>query len=284
MKLVRHNVPIGLEKPLKVLHISDNHLAYADERDDERKRALASSRQSSFGCKDDRDLHTLMEQIEYANENCDLIVHTGDMIDFVSHLNLDKAREALSHAKNCFMIAGNHEFSQYVGEAWEDTAYKMTGYQQVRKGFGFDLLFRSMVFGGVNFVGIDNGYYNVEAWQLERLKMEVKKGLPIVLCMHTPIFEQKLYDYTMARLDNLCSYLMGCSEEQLMLYSEYRAYQQRPTADTMRFIEYVQSAPLICCALTGHMHKPFESVLPGGIVQIVAGAGYDGYAHEVVFE
>jgi len=206
------------------------------------------------------------------------------MIDFVSHLNLDKAREALSHAKNCFMIAGNHEFSQYVGEAWEDTAYKMTGYQQVRKGFGFDLLFRSMVFGGVNFVGIDNGYYNVEAWQLERLKMEVKKGLPIVLCMHTPIFEQKLYDYTMARLDNLCSYLMGCSEEQLMLYSEYRAYQQRPTADTMRFIEYVQSAPLICCALTGHMHKPFESVLPGGIVQIVAGAGYDGYAHEVVFE
>ena len=31
------------------------------------------------------------------------------------------------------------------------------------------------------------------------------------------------------------------------------------------------------------MHKPFVSALPGGAVQIVAGAGYDGEAHEVTF-
>ena len=284
MEPTKTTVRIGLEKPLRVLHISDNHLAYADERDDERKRALAASRQISFGCKGDKDYETLIAQIDYANEHCDLLVHTGDVIDFVSHLNLEKAHEAFSRSKNLFMAVGNHEFSRYVGEAWEDVAYKMTSYQQVRASLGFDLLFSSRVEGGVNFVAIDNGYYNVEPWQLERLKMEVKKGLPIVLCMHTPLYEKALYDFTMARLDNLCSYLMGCSEELLLPYSEYRAYQQRPTADTMRFVDYVQSQPLVKCLLTGHMHVPFVSTLPGGAVQIVAGAGYAGEAHEVTFE
>lgn len=284
MQLTKHTVHIGLERPLKVLHVSDTHIAYADERDDERKRALAASRQISFGNKGDSDLNTFLDQIAYANEHCDLLVHTGDLCDFVSHLNLEKARAALDTAQNAFMIAGNHEFSQYVGEAWEDTAYKMTGYQQVRKGLGFDLLFRSQIVGGVNFVGVDNGYYNTEPWQLERLKMEAAKGLPIVLCMHTPIYEPALYEFTMQRLDDLCSYLMGCSEELLLPYSEYRAYQQRPTPDTMRFVDYVQSQPLIKAVLAGHLHVPFVSTLPGGAVQFVAGAGYNGEAAEITFE
>jgi len=283
MELTKITVPIGLENPLRVLHVSDTHLAYADARDDERKRALAISRQADFGDRDERILKEFLSQIDYANEHCDLLVHTGDLIDFVSHENLEKGRAALSRSKNVFMIAGNHEFSQYVGEAWEDTAYKMTGYQQVRRGLGFDLLFRSRVVGGVNFVGVDNGYYNTEPWQLERLKMEAEKGLPIVLCMHTPVYERSLYDFTMQRLNNLCSYLMGCNEALLLPYEEYRAYQQRPTAETMRFIDYILSQPLIKCLLTGHMHEPFVSELPGGKIQLVAGAGYRDRACEVTF-
>ena len=42
MKLEKNTVKIGLEKPVRILHVTDTHIALADERDDERKRALAN--------------------------------------------------------------------------------------------------------------------------------------------------------------------------------------------------------------------------------------------------
>ena len=39
LKLREVEVNIGIEKPFSVLHISDSHLAYADERDDARKNS-----------------------------------------------------------------------------------------------------------------------------------------------------------------------------------------------------------------------------------------------------
>ena len=51
------------------------------------------------------------------------------------------------------------------------------------------MLFSSRVFSGVNFIGIDDSYHQVEDWQTERLKTEAEKGLPIVLAMHVPLFE-----------------------------------------------------------------------------------------------
>ena len=62
----------------------------------------------------------------------------------------------------------------------------------------------------------------------------------------------------------LGSALVGCDEEHLMPFSEFRAVQQRPTADTLRFIDYVNSEPLIKCLLTGHLHFNHECRLPGG--------------------
>ena len=41
MDLIRSTLHIGLERPLKLLHVTDTHVALADERDDARKHALA---------------------------------------------------------------------------------------------------------------------------------------------------------------------------------------------------------------------------------------------------
>jgi predicted phosphodiesterase len=54
------------------------------------------------------------EAIDYANWRCDFLIHTGDIIDFVSYLNV--SREALADIKY-FFVADNHESSKYVGEA-----------------------------------------------------------------------------------------------------------------------------------------------------------------------
>ena len=274
MNLVKNTVKIGLEKPVKLLHVTDSHLCLADERDNERKHALAERLGDP-----NKEIY-LNEQIEYAEKNCDLLVHTGDLMDFVSYANVDRAREIVSN-EHIFFIAGNHDYSQYVGEAWEDNAYRMNSYMQMGYGLGVPMFFNSRTVGGVNIVGIDNSYYLFAEWQLYRLKKEAEKGLPIVLAFHDPLFEQSLYDYHFENVPGDCAYLVGCDEEHLLRYSEFRAVQQRPDEPTLRMIEYIKGEPLIKLILTGHLHFNYESNITDSLPQFVTGGGYDGEAREI---
>lgn len=277
MELLKNTIQIGLEKPLKLLHVTDSHIALADELDNERKHKLLGRAFSP-----DKEKY-LYEQIAYAKENCDVMVHTGDMFDFVSHANTVKAQEILAD-EHIFFIAGNHEYSQYVGEAWEDKAYRMNSYMEIERygGFGVPMLWNTRTVGGVNIVGIDNSYYLFEDWQLYRLKKEAKKGLPIILAFHTPLFEQSLYDYCFEKMSfEICSYLAGVDESHLERYSEFRAYQQRPDAPTLRMIEYIRNEPLIKAIFAGHVHFNYESNITDSLPQFVTGGGYDGYAREI---
>ena len=277
MKLLKNTIKIGLEKPLKILHVPDSHIALADEFDNERKHELLNR---LFSPEKEKYLY---EHIAYAKENCDILVHTGDLFDFVSHANTVKAREILSD-DNFFFIAGNHDYSQYVGEAWEDKAYRMNSYMEIERygGFGVPMLWNTKTIGGVNIIGIDNSYYLFEEWQLHHLKKEVKKGLPIILAFHDPLFEQSLYDYHCEYIPHeTCTYLTGLDEEHLERYSEFRAYQQRPDEVTLRMIEYIKSEPLIKAILTGHVHFNFESNITDSLPQFVTSVGYKGYAREI---
>ena len=111
----------------------------------------------------------LTEQLAYAKANRLPIFYTGDLIDFVSHKNLEAA-QALLKDTDYFMAVGNHEFSLYVGEAFEDEAYKMQSYDFVQKHFKNDLTFANREMHGINFVAVDNSYYRFTLSQLEKLK------------------------------------------------------------------------------------------------------------------
>ncbi len=274
MKLLKNTITVGLEKPVRLLHVTDTHITKVDERDDERKHALADR---LFTPEKEQFFY---EHLAYAEEHCDLMVHTGDLVDFVSHANTDWAREVLQNDK-IFFIAGNPEYSQYVGEAWEDNAYRMNSYMQMGYGLGVPMFFNARTVGGVNVVGIDNSYYLFEDWHLWRLKKEAEKGLPIILAFHDPLFEQSLYDYHMGLRGADCTYLVGCDEEHLLPYSEFRAVQQRPDAPTLRMIDYITHEPLIKAILTGHVHFNFESKVAGIVPQFVTGGAYEGYAREL---
>ena len=277
MKLIKSTLQIGLEKPVKLLHVTDSHISFVDEFDDARKHALAAR----LGAPEKETY--LYEHIAYSKANCDALIHTGDLFDFVSHANTVKARELLAD-DHIFFIAGNHEYSQYVGEAWEDKAYRMNSYMQIERdgGFGVPMLWNTKIVGGVNIVGIDNSYYLFEDWQMQRLKQEAEKGLPIILAFHDPLFEPSLYDYHFERMPHeSCTYLVGLDEAHLARYSEFRAYQQRPDAATLRMIDYIKNEPMIKAILTGHVHFNYESKLTDTLPQFVTGGAYEGYAREL---
>ena len=280
LKFIKTTIEIGIDKPVKLLHVTDTHLTLCDRRDDERKQKLAIARSQTFGDVNGSVEAGLNEQIAYAKRNCDLLVHTGDLIDFVSKANVEKAREILKD-ETVFFIAGNHEYSQYVGEAWEDAAYRMNSYMQMGFGLGVDMFFSSREVGGVNLVGLDNGYYQFEDWHIWRMRREVEKGLPIILCIHDPLFEQSLYDHIMSKPGATSAGIVGCDEDHLLPYSEYRAVQQRPEEATLRVIDYITHEPMIKAVLTGHLHFNYESRLACGKMQYITGGGYEGAAREV---
>ncbi len=277
MELIKSTLNIGLEKPLKILHVTDSHIGLADERDNERKHALANRFASP-----EREKY-FYEHLAYARDYCDLMVHTGDLIDFTSQANFDFARKVLADEK-VFFTAGNHEFSRYVGEAYEDRAYKMNSFREMMPGLGAPLFFNSRTLGGVNFVGIDDSYHQFEEWQITRLKKEIEKGLPIVLCLHAPLFEQSLYDYHIERDgQGSSSYLVGCDEDHLP-DDEWRAIEIRPRGITSEAVDFIKSQPQIKAVLAGHIHFSFVSELAPGMTQFVTGVGYGGVAREITIE
>ena len=133
-------VRVGATKPFDVMHVSDTHLTRSDDRDDERKAWLAARRTRYMGYGE----HYLDEAIRHANAHGMYMMHTGDMIDFVSEANLDLTAKQML-AADWFASAGNHEYSKYVGEAREDEAYKADSREAVQGAFPNDLTFASRV-------------------------------------------------------------------------------------------------------------------------------------------
>ncbi len=282
MNLIKTVIPIGLSAPLRILHLSDTHFCLADGQDTPRLHELAARRTGEFEAGDIGCIERYFsEALAYAHENNLPVVHTGDLIDFLSHAG----RELMHRCRNEFFLfaAGNHEFCHYVGEAKEDLPYKMASLARIEPAAPHPMLFFSRVLGGINFVSVDNSYYLFTDWQLERLKAEVNKGLPIVLLMHTPLYTDALYEEMMARQKQPCAYVVGCPEEKMACYPPERYAQQLADRPTLRFIDYVAHESAIRAILAGHQHFAWEDRLPCGIPQYVTGGGFRGCAREIEF-
>ena len=285
----RITIAVGATKPFKALHLSDTHLTRVDSRDNERKHALAASRQRVFPWAE----HYFDAAMRYARDKNLMLLHTGDLQDFVSEANIDFIREQLG-VGDWYVSAGNHEYSQYVGEAKEDAAYRMQSYAKVQSAFPNDLTVASRIINGVNFVAIDDGYYNVTAEQHEAVKREVEKGLPIVLMCHVPLYTPKHCEIILKGNGGLAGYMTGAPLSITETYQQdpsrpaseqwrNRSVQQRAEQSTLDFISWLKEQPLLKAILCGHCHDFFEERFSPTAMQYTVEAGYKGGAYEIEF-
>lgn len=262
MNIEYNTIDIGLGKTVRVLHASDTHLTLADSRDDDRKVQLGRARAPGFPLAK----RCLVEMARASRDTGLPIMHTGDFIDFVSVANLEAVKE-FTEENDCFTAAGNHEFSLYVGEAYEDAAYRNQSLDKVQASFKNDIRMSSRVIDGLNFVALDNGYYKFEAEQLAFLKEQVALGLPIVLMIHTPLYDPAFYEDAMSRFHD-SAYLCGVPDELLENYAPGHREYQAADAITKETVSYIAGEPLVKAILTGHMHYDYESVFAERIPQI----------------
>lgn len=257
---------LGLEKPIKILHITDVHLSLADERNENMIEYAAGRRDVFFreAKFPERDpVGYLQEAMEYS-KNFDCTVFTGDVVDFNTYKNYDVAKEILA-GRDYMFAAGNHEFTPKPGI--DSYALRDSTKDYIQSHFRGDMFFESRTVGGVNVVTADNGFTTWTEKQYEQLKAEVAKGLPILLFTHVPIESNLLKSECYNR--DIIFNRMGGTEADIEI--------------SVKVMKYLAEEPLFVGFCGGHWHN--NAVLDFcGKPSYVVGGLFKGIVGEIVID
>lgn len=267
MKYFENTLELGIAKPFRFLHVSDTHIHRADERDSEELRMLAAKRDGVYASAEE-DFSDISGTVR---EKGLFLIGTGDMMDFMSNPNREFITEFREN-NNCFLMAGNHDFRPMGGMGYDVPASRSLNYDTVSKILGTNPDFDSFVINDVNFVAIDDVYYRFTETQYLKLEQEVKKGLPIILLLHIPIFHIDIYNKIVNENRKYAS-LVSVPESLMLEYPEKRYIQQKEDRATEIMTRYILSEPMIKAVICGHLHKDIEVVLNNRIPEIVTGRG-----------
>ena len=274
---------VSLKKKLRCLHISDTHLLFSDGRDCQAKYDVALRRWGEYVYTNvGRNVTYFLDALLYAKRNGLLLLHTGDLIDFYSPANLEAAQRLLElSGVNCFLCAGNHEYTNYSGQYPESPEEQDEARREVPKIFPYRLDFASRVIGGVNFVAIDNssGFFPEASFAF--FDAEAARGLPMILLIHIPIYTEGIF--AMLRDEEKADSFSLCAIPEHLYSSVGRC---APTnAVTMEFVRRLKSEPLLKAVLAGHIHahRNHMDELASNLPQLVAGGGYYGCGEIIEF-
>ena len=259
LNIRKNRIEIGLERPVKIAHVTDVHIALADERDSW-LISHAASRTDVFRQWNDtgKSVEQLFrEAMEYGAENCDATVITGDAIDFVSERNFEILDSVLA-GRDYLFCAGNHEFCPRVGVP-DSFFRKRDLWGTVQSHFTGNMDFDSRIVGDVNLITLDNGYYTFTQAQIDFVRAELKRGLPILLFLHVPVDDPPMI------MTNFHKYLTP---------DVYQRELNRKMLDLISF------SPEIKGIIAGHIHQFTQKILPCGKPQFTSAGTFSGEISE----
>ena len=281
--LSMNHVHAGATKPFSILHISDTHFTAAYDDEPEVKRQISKIRTATFG---GRQEEALCDSLAWAKKNVDYVLHTGDLIDFQSRANFDLVRQY--YGDIALGTMGNHEYSPSMWltepKPTNDDAWRARSATALSAAYPFDLSFHAQVVNGVNFVMMDDVYGTVSSHQVERFAAEVKKGLPIVICLHVPFYTEAI---------RRCSskfWAEGVFSGQPNHYrnaavpdatGDAKAQQDDPV--TRDFLAYLRSEKLLKGILAGHLHHAVQDRFSPTAMEYVVGGNFMFHGQEVLF-
>ena len=265
LSLAYAHIAAGATQPFSVLHLSDTHLTFANPDEPENVQKYRRVRTELFGC---RQYEALKDSIRWAKLNTDYLIHTGDLMDFVSEGNLIAAQEAFGpDAGNVFGSIGNHEYWTPV----KPRPSYAECFAKCAKAYPYNLHFGSQIVNGVNFVSIDDAHNDVTQDQVESFAKEVNKGLPIVLLMHVPFPTPRIIEAT---------------KKYWSWKSKFRNKEGKPWEFGKRgkdFIAYLKCEPLLKGILAGHNHITIEERFSPTAVQHLVSGNFAFAGREVLF-
>ena len=282
LKVKPLEINLGIGKAFKAFHFSDTHLNFFDAADfaavDEKKQKHFQHR----WCRFPQALESFYASIDYAREHRLTLLHTGDLIDFVTEGNERVLRHNVQ-GLDLFYAIGNHEYQSRAPEHYDSDAAGMRA--RLQPFFGNDLTVASRVIGGANFVAFDNARHQLREETTARVKAEFEKGMPVVLMCHIPpVYTQKFRENS-RRAKKIIGVGMGADPAS---FDKVKARRPGNPADshneqTRAFYDWLRARKDLKAILCGHTHYAEIDDFSETAKMYVAGGNYEGHAYEITF-
>lgn len=197
MELIRTEIRVGLERPVRLLHVTDAHMTAFSPEDPPEQAELLKKRRESFlraggGLPTDGEGYFRLA-LSLAEELGALPVVTGDIADLHSRGNIGLFREIVGE-KDMMFTPGGHEHQRIIRRTMEEEG----GYAEAVRGelsrelSRFDLDFESRIINGLNVVTADNSLDYYSAATVSRFEAELERGLPMIVFSHDPVNDPRL--------------------------------------------------------------------------------------------
>ena len=279
MDILKSQLDLGLVQPIRILQVSDCHLSGCCEEDSEKAKAKSKKKTAEFlketgGVTQEQRLKEALDlSAEY-----DALALTGDIADSPSRANLELLASMLEGRRYLYTF-GNHDYYTYDSDS---------GNADDRERFLDDFLrflpcdptMDSLQVGGVNLVALDDSLAQFSALQLEFLKAEAAKGLPILLFLHLPIYSPTFVPQAYEWWDS--SMCVGTPADVLAAHGETDP-KMRAEVETLLMLDYIREEPLIKAVFASHLHFSDEANVLGK-PQFVNKPCYLGSAREILIK
>lgn len=275
----------GLQTTVRVLHVTDAHIALIDERDAQFAEAC-QGRCDHWGNhrRDERDNGiatsiTFDEIMTQAGElDLDLIALTGDIIDFPAQASIENAAASIAKARTpTLYTSGNHDWHfpslegrEPLRETWWPTLEPLHQ--------GHAACHRQEV-GGLQFLAFDNSTYQINEAQLAFLNTHLASSTPTVVLLHIPLSLPTLRTPTIERWQ--APILIGDPDWDIESRNRWDTGQD--SATTLEFAQTVASARSLVAVLCGHVHFPHVDSLSPWAAQYVGAPAFAGARRLIEF-
>lgn len=263
-----------INEAIKVVHIADTHLFRDDERgvpyqEFSSRMAKAYNQTTHFKTGVSTNPEEAFEQtLAIAKEvDADVITLIGDIFSFPSEAAIEWVLAKLEDTGIPYIYtAGNHDW-HYEGMEGSLASLRDTWIEKRLLPLyqGKHPLMAAYDIKGIRFLAIDNSTYEINEEQLAFFTGHVKRGIPLVLLVHIPMYApgKKM--------------VFGCGNPNWGADTDRNfELERRPrwpanghTKTTLNFHRAVFSAPNLLGIFTGHVHRNSIEIIKGK-PQIVA--------------
>lgn len=235
----------GCPLPVRLWVIGDTHFALHDDRD----AAYADQYARMAQWPAEKEPFEAM-LAKARKERPDILVLVGDNISFPTIANVEYLKSALDDCGLPWIyVAGNHDW-HFEGDTGSDLEQRAHWIEKRLKPLyqGTDPLMASCVVKGVRLVMIDNSAYHVLPEQLAFYRSEAKKGDPVCLFTHIPLW-QPGWDVCTCGCPS-----WGAATDPYWQIERRERWAARLMPSTFEFREAVLSTSNLVGAFAGHVH------------------------------
>lgn len=271
----------AVDKPVKILHISDSHLYMDDERGEQyvdysQRMAKAYNSTSNYKTGEKTNPVEMFKQIvaEAETQKPDAIVLTGDIVSFPTAAGVDFVLENLEKTGVPFYyVAGNHDW-HFEGMPGSEKDLRNEWIEKRLKPLypeDANPLVYSVNIKGVKLLLVDDSIYEILPEQLEIVRKELASGEPVALFMHIPLFAPgRGVGFGVGHPNWNAS-----TDRNFEIERRPRWPEGGHTETTFAFRNEVLTAPNLLGVFTGHIHRQSLDICKGKPLH-VAPAAVDG--------